>query len=67
MEEFMIDPDEDPQVARTIQSFVDNLRRRIDDVKEKDIKVEEFKQESKKLGNKRVRSVDSDLSDFLGE
>ena len=67
MEEFMIDPDEDPAVARTIQSFVDNLRRRIDDVKEKDTKVEEFKQESKKLGNKRVRSVDSDLSDFLGE
>jgi methyl-accepting chemotaxis protein len=67
MEEFMIDPDEDPQVARTIQSFVDNLRRRIDDVKEKDTKVEEFKQETKKLGNKRVRSVDSDLSDFLGE
>jgi len=67
MEEFMIDPDEDPAVARTIQSFVDNLRRRIDDVKEKDTKVEEFKQETKKLGNKRVRSVDSDLSDFLGE
>ncbi len=67
IEEFMVDPDEDPQVAKTIQSFVDNLRRRIDDVKEKDIKVEEFKQETKKLGNKRVRSVDSDLSDFLGE
>ena len=67
IEEFMVDADEDPQVAKAVQSFVDNLRRRIDEVKEKDAKVEEYKKENKKLGNKRVRSVDSDLSDFLGE
>ena len=58
-------PNEDPQVAKAVQTFVDNLRRRIDDVKEKDDKIEEYKQESKKLGNKRtVRSADSDLSGF---
>lgn len=68
IEEFMVDADEDPQVAKAVQSFVDNLRRRIDEVKEKDAKVEEFKKENKKLGNKRTpRSLDSDLSEFLGD
>lgn len=64
LEEFMVDPDEDPQVAKAVQSFVDNLRRRIDDVKEKDEKIKEYK---KKLGNKRTVSVDSDLSGFFEE
>jgi methyl-accepting chemotaxis protein len=64
IEEFMIDPDEDPQVAKAVQSFVDNLRRRIDDVKEKDEKIKHYK---KTLSNKRSISIDSDLSDFLEE
>ena len=68
IEEFMVDADEDPQVAKAVQSFVDNLRRRIDEVKEKDAKIEEYKKETKKLGNKRVsRSLDSDLTEFLGD
>lgn len=63
LEEFMIDPDEDPQVAKTVQTFVDNLRRRIDDVKDRDSQVEKYK---KKIGKKRtVMSLDSDLSDFF--
>lgn len=63
LEEFMIDPDEDPQVAKTVQTFVDNLRRRIDDVKDRDGQVEKYK---KKIGKKRtVMSLDSDLSDFF--
>src|SRR6056300_236414 len=64
IEEFMVDPDEDPQVAKAVQSFVDNLRRRIDDVKEKDEKIKQYK---KTLSNKRKVSIDSDLSDFLEE
>ena len=64
LEEFMVDPNEDPQVAKAVQSFVDNLRRRIDDVREKDEKIKEYK---KKLGNKRTVSVDSDLSGFFEE
>ena len=60
----MIDPDEDPQVAKAVQSFVDNLRKRIDDVKEKDEKIKHYK---KTLSNKRSISIDSDLSDFLEE
>lgn len=67
IEEFMIDPDEDPQVAKTIQSFVDNLRRRIDEVKEKDAKVEEYKQVIKVVNRKKSFQYDSDLSDFLEE
>jgi methyl-accepting chemotaxis protein len=67
IEEFMIDPDEDPQVAKAVQSFVDNLRRRIDEVKEKDAKVEEYKQVTKVVNRKKSFQYDSDLSDFLEE
>ena len=63
----MVDPDEDPQVAKAVQSFVDNLRRRIDDVKEKDAKVEEYKKTKVVSHRKRSFLVDSDLSDFLEE
>lgn len=66
IEEFMIDSNEDPQVAKAVQSFVDNLRRRIDEVKEKDKAVDQYKQ--KNVSHKRRSySVDSDLSDFLEE
>lgn len=66
IEEFMVDPDEDPQVAKAVQSFVDNLRRRIDDVKEKDKAVDDYKK--KNVSHKRRSySVDSDLTDFLEE
>jgi methyl-accepting chemotaxis protein len=64
LEEFMVDPNEDPQVAKAVQSFVDNLRRRIDDVKQKDDKIKQYK---KKLTNKRTVKVDSDLSGFFEE
>ena len=66
IEEFMIDPDEDPQVAKAVQSFVDNLRRRIDDVKEKDKAFEKYKV-TKVANRRRPLTVDSDLSDFLEE
>jgi flagellar hook-basal body complex protein FliE len=64
LDEFMIDADEDPAAAKAVQSFVDNLRRRIDDVKEKDQKFETYK---KKMTNKRAVVADSDLSEFLGD
>jgi DNA-directed RNA polymerase specialized sigma24 family protein len=66
IDEFMVDANEDPNVARAVQSFVDNLRRRIDDVKEKDKAVKEY--EKTRLGNKKKSlSIDSDLSEFLGD
>ena len=66
LDEFMVDADEDPQVAKHVQSFIDNLRRRIDDVKDKDQKFDTY-QKKKKMTNKRIAITDSDLSDFLGD
>ena len=66
LDEFMVDADEDPQVAKRVQSFIDNLRRRIDDVKDKDQKFDTY-QKKKKMTNKRIAITDSDLSDFLGD
>ena len=66
LDEFMVSADEDPEVAKVVQSFVDNLRRRIDDVKDKDQKFETYNK--KRMSNKRTpTSTDSDLSDFFGE
>ena len=65
LDEFMADAAEDPEVAKIVQSFVDDLRRRIDEVKEKDNKVKEYKK-TQKLTNKR-KSRDSDLMEFIEE
>jgi DNA-directed RNA polymerase specialized sigma24 family protein len=64
LDEFMVDPDEDPAVAKAVQSFVDNLRRRIDDVKAKDEKFNTYKKA--KVTNKRKGS-DSDLTEHFEE
>ena len=64
LDEFMIDPDEDPAVAKAVQNFVDNLRRRIDDVKSKDQKFNSYKKT--KVSNKRKGS-DSDLTEHFEE
>lgn len=67
LSEFMIDPDEDPESARAIQSFVDTLRRKIDDSKEsKEVAVKE-ETVKKKIIRKRNHSYDSDLMDFFLE
>jgi hypothetical protein len=62
IQEFMIDPDEDPEVSKAVQSFVDNLKRRIDEVKERDQEFEIYK---KSQTIKRTRSYDSDLTRFF--
>ena len=64
LDEFMVDPDEDPEVAKAVQSFVDNLRKRIDDVKEKDQKFDYYKKQ--KMSNKR-KGTDSDLTEMYEE
>lgn len=63
LDEFMVDPDEDPEVAKVIQNFVDGLRKKIDDVKEKDQKFEQYKKKQK-VTNKR-RGSDSDLTEHF--
>ena len=52
----------DEQSAAVAQAFVDQLRIRIDEVKEKD---SEWKEIVKKERKKRTVKVDSDLSDFI--
>ena len=64
LDEFMIDPDEDPEVAKVVQNFVDNLRRRIDDVKDKDEKFNHYK---KKTISNRRKVNDSDLTELFEE
>ena len=55
----------DNQSASVAQAFVDSLRMRIDEVKEKDGKWNEIVAEEKKRRKKRTVKVDSDLSDFI--
>ena len=64
LDEFMIDPDEDPEVAKVVQNFVDGLRRRIDEVKEKDEKFQAYK---KKTITNRRKGNDSDLTEHFDE
>ena len=64
LDEFMIDPDEDPEVAKVVQNFVDGLRRRIDEVKEKDDKFNQYK---KKTITNRRKGNDSDLTEHFDE
>ena len=64
LDEFMIDPDEDPEVAKVVRNFVDGLRRRIDEVKDKDEKFNHYK---KKTITNRRKVKDSDLTEFIEE
>ena len=64
LDEFMVDPNEDPEAARAVQNFVDNLRRRIDDVKDKDQKFNTYKKQ--KISNRR-KVNDSDLTELFEE
>ena len=64
LDEFMIDPNEDPEVAKVVQNFVDGLRRRIDEVKDKDGKFNTYK---KKTISNRRRGNDSDLTEHFDE
>lgn len=50
------------QASRQTQAFVDELRERIDIVKDKDKEVKQF---AKKKKIKRTRHVDSDLTEFM--
>lgn len=50
------------QASRQTQAFVDELRERIDFVKDKDKDIKDY---SKKVKKKRTRHADSDLSEFL--
>ena len=61
IEEFLIDPTEDPEASRVIQSFVENIRKKGDDFRQE----EDSKTGPKKIVKRKRRSLDSDLEQFL--
>ena len=63
LDEFMVDPDEDPEVAKIVRNFVDQLRRHIDDVKDKDERFNTYKKA--KMSNRKKKSLDSDLTELF--
>ena len=64
IEDYLVSGVDDPAATQAIQSFVDQLKGRIDKVKEKDTEIKQFAREEK-LRRKRETIVDSDLQDFF--
>lgn len=66
LEEYIATDQNDQQSVQVVQAFVDQLKDRIDKVKEKDTEFKEYAKEDKKR-KKRTVYVDSDLGDFMEE
>lgn len=64
IEEYIINETGDEAAVQVLQSFVDQLKDRIDKVKEKDTDVKMFAREEK-IRRKHQIAVDSDLQDFM--
>ena len=64
LEEYIATNQDDSQSVQVVRAFVDQLKDRIDKVKEKDDEVKIFAQEEKKRKKRNV-NVDSDLGDFI--
>lgn len=64
IEEYIINETGDDAAVQVLQSFVDQLKDRIDKVKEKDTDVKIFAREEK-IRRKHQIAVDSDLQDFM--
>ena len=57
--------DEEGNGTGTGQYFVDQLKKRIDQIKEKDTSLKDFKKEDKKRKKREIISTDSDLGEIL--
>ena len=66
LEEYIATDQNDQQSVQVVQAFVDQLKDRIDKVKEKDTEFKEYAKENKKR-KKRTVYVDSDLGDIMEE
>lgn len=64
IEDLISEESQNDDAFRQTQAFVDELRGRIDIVKESDKVVKEYEKGQRQ---KRKRKVDSDLSEFIGE
>lgn len=60
----MLVESDDPAAAQAIQSFVDQLRDRIDKVKDRDAEVKTFVKQERQRAKRHV-DVDSDLQEFM--
>lgn len=67
IEEFLNNDNGDANSKAVISTFVDSLKERIDKVKHVDLEVKEFKkkEKTKQKIKRRIKTVDSDLSEFL--
>ena len=66
LEEYIATDQTDTQSVQVVQAFVNQLKDRIDKVKEKDTEFKEYAKEEKKR-KKRTIFADSDLGDFIEE
>ena len=66
IEQYVINGEEDPAAASALQSFLDQLKDRIDQVKEKDDEFSSYLKQEKER-KKRMMYADSDLGDFMEE
>jgi len=64
LDEFMVSSEDDPETAAAINSFVDQLRERISEVKDKDIALKDYKKKQK-MTNRKEKTLDSDLSEMF--
>ena len=64
IEEYIINETGDDAAVQVLQSFVDQLKDRIDKVKEKDTDIKIYAREEK-IRRKHQIAVDSDLQDFM--
>ena len=64
LEEYIATSQDDTQSIQVVRAFVDQLKDRIDKIKDKDTDIKMYASEEKKR-KKRVINVDSDLSGFM--
>ena len=64
LEQYIMTGEADPAAESAIQSFLDQLKDRIDQVKEKDTEFTEYVKQEKERRKRKV-FVDSDLNDFM--
>ena len=64
LEEYIATSQDDTQSIQVVRAFVDQLKDRIDKVKDKDTDIKIYASQEKKR-KKRVINVDSDLSGFM--
>jgi len=66
IEQYILNDVDDVAANNAVQAFIDQLKDRIDKVKERDTEFKQYIQEEK-FRKKRIMRVDSDLQDFMDD